>query len=312
MAKLNMVNMNTLFRKGYLLAGVIMAANMFVVNEVKAMKLSNNHQKANPTYTDDNEDIEEQTKDQKKKKRVVRNKTKKKYSEIGGGNKVREKYRRSETGLTIKNLENAINLIGGTVSSVANNYFKLWDYNPGWYRQFGCLGWRSKRFLNGVLQFEVNFNLGRGALWSIPHIINLYIIKRSKGKKKDNDFSWVGFFFSDILRGFTSMPLTFHISKFNFSISISLDSIIWWGIIDNILKLSGKKKMKEKKDKDKKALENMQEPIDMNEEKKDDKKEEKKDEGNKKEPKVEIIQKEPKPEEEKKEENNNNNNNNKS
>ena len=33
-----MANMNALFRKGYLLAGVIMAANMFVVNEVKAME----------------------------------------------------------------------------------------------------------------------------------------------------------------------------------------------------------------------------------------------------------------------------------
>ena len=32
-----MANMNILFRKGYLLAGVMMAANMFVVNEVRAM-----------------------------------------------------------------------------------------------------------------------------------------------------------------------------------------------------------------------------------------------------------------------------------
>ena len=31
--------MNALFKKGYLLAGVIMAANMFAVNEVKAMNL---------------------------------------------------------------------------------------------------------------------------------------------------------------------------------------------------------------------------------------------------------------------------------
>ena len=38
MASLNMAKVNTLFRKGYLLAGVIMAANMFVVNEVKAME----------------------------------------------------------------------------------------------------------------------------------------------------------------------------------------------------------------------------------------------------------------------------------
>ena len=257
MVKLNIANMNTLFKKGYLLAGVLISANMFVVNEVRAMKLGKNHQKANPTYTDDNKDIEEQAEDQKKKKKIVVRK------------KIREKYRRSETGLTIKNLENAINLVGGTVSSIANNYFKLWDYNPGWYRQFGCLGWRSKRFLNGVLQFEVNFNLGRGAFWSIPHIINLYIIKRSKGEKKDNDFSWVGFFFSDILRGFTSMPLTFHISKFNFSISISLDSIIWWGIIDNILKLSGKKKGK-KENKE----EGGEELIDINEKEKVEKKEE--------------------------------------
>ena len=38
MASLNMASINTLFRKGYLLAGVIVAANMFVVNEMKAMK----------------------------------------------------------------------------------------------------------------------------------------------------------------------------------------------------------------------------------------------------------------------------------
>ena len=38
MANMNMAKVSTLFRKGYLLAGVIMAANMFVVNEVKAME----------------------------------------------------------------------------------------------------------------------------------------------------------------------------------------------------------------------------------------------------------------------------------
>ena len=36
-----MANMNTLFRKGYLLAGVVMAANMFIVNEVRAMEENN-------------------------------------------------------------------------------------------------------------------------------------------------------------------------------------------------------------------------------------------------------------------------------
>jgi hypothetical protein len=218
--------------------------------------------------------------------------------------------------------ENTINLIGGTVSSVANNYFKLWDYNPGWYRQFGCLGWKSKRFLYGVLQFEVNFNLGRGAFWAIPNIIKLIMIKTSKEGKKNGNFSWTLFFFSDILRGFTSMPLTFHISKFNFSISISLDSIIWWGIIDNILKLSGKKKMEEKKDENAEELKNMQELVDMSEKKeKIDTKaeiiqEEPKPEEKKEEIKIEEKKEEPiieeKKEEEKKEDENNNNNNNKS
>ena len=302
MASLNMANMNTLFRKGYLLAGVVMAANMFVVNEVRAMK------------TNDNE---------KGKKVDLINKKKK-------GKKKGKKS--GEQGFFDKVLyyEHTINLIGGTVSSVANNYFKLWDYNPGWYRQFGCLGWKSKRFLYGVLQFEVNFNLGRGAFWAIPNIIKLIMIKTSKEGKKNGNFSWTLFFFSDILRGFTSMPLTFHISKFNFSISISLDSIIWWGIIDNILKLSGKKKVKGKKDEDEKEIGDMQEAIEMEElidtngndkdknknpkkedEKKDDKKEEKK-EDKKEEKKEEPIIEEKKEEEKKEDENNNNNNNNKS
>ena len=44
MAKLNMANMNTLFRKGYLLAGVIMAANMLFVNEMKASAKEDNEE----------------------------------------------------------------------------------------------------------------------------------------------------------------------------------------------------------------------------------------------------------------------------
>ena len=300
MASLNMANMNTLFRKGYLLAGVVMAANMFVVNEVRAMK-TNDNEKGKKVDLIDEKEVDLINKKKKGKKKG------KKSGEQGFFDKVLY-------------YENTINLIGGTVSSVANNYFKLWDYNPGWYRQFGCLGWRSKRFLSGVLQFEVNFNLGRGAFWAIPNIIKLIMIKRSKDGKKNDNFSWVGFFFSDILRGFTSMPLTFHISKFNFSISISLDSIIWWGIIDNILKLSGKKKKEEKKDENADELKNMQELVDMSEKKKEKIdleaeiiKEEAKPEEKKEEIKIEEKKEEPiieeKKEEEKKEDENNNNNN---
>ena len=81
-----------------------------------------------------------------------------------------------------------------------------------------------------MVQFEFNFNLGRGALWSFLHVINSRMKKTSEKSEKDNNFSWTSFFLKDILRGFTSMPLTFHISKFNFSISLSLDSMIWAGI----------------------------------------------------------------------------------
>ena len=51
-----MANMDTLFREVYLLVGVIMAANIFVVNEVRAM----NQQNVNETE-------EEKKKKQKKK-----------------------------------------------------------------------------------------------------------------------------------------------------------------------------------------------------------------------------------------------------
>ena len=259
MAKLNMANMNVLFKKGYILAGVIMAANMFAVNEIKASS-------SNPSINVNQQTLEQQYPPVQNPFGNTNN-----DNEKNDDNTITvEKSNKKKQGPLDKLLsgENYFNFFGTLALSGANNYFKLWDYNPGWYRQFGCLGWRSKRFLSGVLQFEVNFNLGRGALWSIPHVINLYIIKRSKRKKKYSNSSWVGFFFSDILRGFTSMPLTFHISKFNFSISISLDSIIWWGIIDNILKLSGKKKMEEKKDENAEELNNMQELVDMSEEKK--------------------------------------------
>ena len=219
-----MASINTLFRKGYLLAGVIMAANIFAVNEMKAMdKDQLNNQilqdldapSIYPSYNDSN---------------INQN--------FQGINIKGENHDSSGTQyvqLFLKKLlsQNGLNLIGGAVFSVANNYLKLWDYNPRWYRQFGCVGWRSKRFLNGVLQFEANFNLGRGIGWSIPNIILLIRVKRSRENGESVTIYWSRFFFSTILRGFTSMPLTFHIS--NFSISVSLDSIIWWGIIDNIL-----------------------------------------------------------------------------
>ena len=246
MAKLNMAKVNTLIRKGYLLAGVMMAANIFVVNEMKAME---NDEK--------NEGKEEEDKNNKKNF----------FTKTGT----------KETTIKILFRKNYINLIGGTVSSVANNYFKWWDYNSGIYRNLGCLGYRTKSFLNGILQFEVNLNVIRGILWLIPgslfffvqkgyfiykkntacsitisllffHIINN--VTENVEKEKKHHIKVMAFLLS-ILQGFVSAPLTFHLSKFNFSISISLDAILWelvgiWArkkvdrIYENMAKEAGK------------------------------------------------------------------------
>ena len=245
MAKLNMANINTLFRKGYLLAGVIMAANMFVVNETKA---SNNRGHIN---MDENTEKYEEGKD-------------KDASSL-------------ESVLNfVLSRENTINLIGGVVFSGANNYLKLWDYNAGKYLdwKFGFFGWRTKKFFD-IVQVGINLNLGRGILWLIPGTYNF--IKFCTVEKQEKVGYIVPLYFSSLvadrvstkffngdmladtivfiavflLQGFVSAPLIFHIS--NFSISISLDSIIW-GITGFFLdkgknneekKLKGEKETKE-------------------------------------------------------------------
>ena len=220
MAKLNMVKVSTLIRKGYLLAGVIMAANMFVVNEMKAMKDENNNI--------DNEKI------------------------IIPGKKDKDKDALSLEGVLnfVLSWENTINLIGGAVFSGANNYLKWCDYNPGSYWQLGCLGWRSGRHIKDIFQIGINLNLGRGILWLIPgtynftksftekdkssaYVVPLYfsclVGTRVYGFFNDNDLAGnialIGVF---LLQGLVSAPLAIHIS--NFSISISLDSMLWAGI----------------------------------------------------------------------------------
>ena len=234
MAKLNMVLKNTLFRKGYLLAVVIMAANMFAVNEMKAME-ENNKEKENITPNDNWKLI------------PVEDSNKLDY--------INKKYENASfliKGVLYRVLssENYINLIGGVISSVANNYLKWWDYNPGKYSKLGCLGWRSGRLIKDIFQFDINLNLGRGAFWLVPGIIDFFIPDENR-ENKFLDIMCTSFnvrmiifinFKSEIittlslisqtavflLQGFVSVPLAIHIS--NFSISISLDSILWAGI----------------------------------------------------------------------------------
>ena len=236
----NMASVNTLIREGYLLAGVLMAANMFVGNEMRASDTL-------PTENDFKNNKELNINDSNPD---LKNINGKKTEKIETGAQKNGDVPGTIIFVKVLSHENIINLFGGLAFSCVNNYFKWWDYNPGVYRQFGCLGWKSKRFLYGVLQFEVNFNLGRGALWSIPNIVTLIRIKtseksESEESKKDGNFSLICFFFISILRGFTSMPFTFHISKFNFSISISIDSIIWMGIC-KISELKDEKYMEKK------------------------------------------------------------------
>ena len=233
--------MNTLFRKGYLLAGVMMAANMFVVNEVKAMNNKEN-----------NMDTEEEE-------------IKYNIEYQGTENEEHSLNNTEENDLSFKkkclsfvgwvlyyslSYENYINLIGGVVFSCANNYLKLWDYNAGSYcnLRIGCLGWRSGRLID-IFQIDINLNLGRGVLWliatcffsseylrrrnTIDYIPNTAaVIMKSWNiiEAKEDNFAarCILFLFLSSFQGFASMPLAIHIS--NFSISISFDSILWGGI----------------------------------------------------------------------------------
>ena len=236
MVKLNMANMNTLFKKGYLLAGVMMAANMFVVNEVKASETGDLSGQGGEIATEEQfqnkENLTTEKAEEKKENLNIKEDKKGDQKKQGPLDK-------------LLSLENYFNLFGTLALSGINNYFKWWDYNAGGYctLRIGCLGWRTKKFFD-IVQLDFNLNLGRGAFWAIPHIIkfrrsltktkiqgNTEDEQKEEGeiKSASNVSPWVSFLFKGILRGFVSAPLTFHI--YNFSISISLDSILWEFVI---------------------------------------------------------------------------------
>jgi len=228
MVKLNMANMNTLFRKGYLLAGVLMAANMFAVNEIKA---------SSPGLSFDLNRLENQQNPQEQ-------------NPLFTGKKEGEDNKKQSSLDKLLSWENYFNFFGTLALSGANNYFKWWDYNAGSYcnLRIGCLGWRTKKFFD-IVQLDFNLNLWRGIGWSIPHFIkfrqsltktkiqdNLENKQNEEGgiKSVSNASPWASFLFKDILRGFVSVPLTLHIS--NFSISISIDAILWEFVIGKFFK----------------------------------------------------------------------------
>ena len=267
MASLNMAKVNTLFRKGYLLAGVIIAANMFTMNEVKASIASSGYIGGQTETEIKNQQESSQKSDPNTQKIKFQD-----SSDIPAPQPKQEIFGSLLFGLLSH--ENLINFFGGLFFSVANNYLNLWDYNPGLYcnLRIGCLGLRSKRFLNGMLQFEGNLNLIRGTLWLIPGVIDFvwYFIKERRAntntaalimrkilKQVNGNETKFGFFYSIffLVQGFVSIPLTLHFSKF--SISISLDSLIW-GLTGMILEkkvlagvpIEGAEKKDDKNDKD--------------------------------------------------------------
>ena len=217
MVKLNMANMNALFKKRYLLAGVVMAANMLVGNEMKATE---------------NVKKEEEDGNRKQKNFFTHDSSK-------------------DTTKYILFRENYVNFFGTLALSGFNNYLKWWDYNPGTYCKFVWFGWRSKKLLNDIFQFEVNLNVIRGVLWLIPGylfffvqqgyfiytqntacsltISSLFTLARNNRKGRleiTNEFLMKVIAFPlFILQGFISAPLTLHLSIF--SIAISLDAILW-------------------------------------------------------------------------------------
>ena len=233
-----MAKVSTLFKKGYLLTGMIMAANMFVVNEMKAMN-SPYDKKDGLMATEEKE--QNFGKEEKKKKKNNNNK--------------KNFFTQDSTKDTTMNIlfwENYFNSFFTLALSGFNNYFKWWDYNAGGYcnLRIGYLGWRTKKFFD-IVQLDFNLNLGRGALWLIPGYLFFFIQGGCSRYKYETACSFViSLQFSPtryddtseirikkhfrrkviafslfILQGFISAPLTFHI--FNFSISISLDSIFW-------------------------------------------------------------------------------------
>ena len=263
--------MNALLKKGYLLAVVVIVANMFIGNEMKAM----NKDSGGPD-TQETKDRWQFPSTNNFLKSIDINKIdnindfQKKGKE--GGNQVvpgaQPKQKFFDSLLSnLLSYENSINLIGGALFSVANNYLKLWDYNPGgyWNLRIGCLGLRSKRLLNGLLQLEVNFNLGRGAFWLFPGGYNFIKAYTTREEGRSEDYLeplYISFLVGNnsiknksrglitlivvfLLQGFVSIPLTLHFSKF--SISISLDSLIW-GITGMILELKAKKRIEKERE----------------------------------------------------------------
>ena len=256
MANINMANVNMLIEKCYLLAGMVIAANMFIMNEVKAM--------------DEKNIQEEYIKKIKEKDAAEYNKAKEKLEKIYCGPCKYIGY--------LLQWKNTINTVGGALFTSANGLYNFYENKQGSYFDMVFAGWNSKPFAKGYLQFCPNSNSGRAIFWAImwlvqdcllsshndkptnellkamdesqeeknktarnlirsyrlrfyeytPNIIRNKILIKLKWHN-NNKHPFLGkflFLFIKLFQDMVSLPLIINFTS-RFSISIALDSIIW-------------------------------------------------------------------------------------
>lgn len=236
-----MASVNMVIRKGYLLAEVVMAANMLVVNEMKAMK------------EETNENNEE------------KNQNNKQFDEVGDGEKINIDFyfAKCEYIGFLTMWKNTINLVGEALFTFANGLYNFYDNKPSFYFDYYFAGWNSNPFAKGYLQFCPNINFGRGIFWLVMGYLTTYLLnsyceeirngttnKNARhnvtayfitfkdytpwaiGSKLCNIMQMEGnnlyfiYHFIRLLQNFVSIPLIINFTS-KFTISIAFDSIIW-------------------------------------------------------------------------------------
>ena len=269
-----MVKVSTLIRKGYLLAGVLMAANMFVVNEVKASEDPSEKKKEEEKDTDSQKDNTEEDNVQTEQKIEIEN-----SFYIGPC-----KY----IGFLLQ-WENTINLVGGALFTFANGLYNFYENKPSFYSDYLFAGWNSNPFARGYLQFCPNINLGRGIFWLVMYYAQTKLMHTSykiiketlvnekvqeevasnfakgylfylfgeytpfvignklvENMKCANRFKFYVFIQSllRLVQNFVSVPLIIHLTS-KFTISIAFDAIMWMVVTHFVIDDGSKNQIKD-------------------------------------------------------------------
>ena len=265
-----MAKVNTLFSKVYLLAGVMMAANMYIVNEMRATDQMDSEEKKNQEIS------------------ILNNQE----NATGENINIKDVFYIGPCkyiGFMLQ-WKNTINFVGGTLFTFANGLYNFYENKPSFYFDWLFAGWNSNPFAKGYLQFCPNINLGRGIFWLVmfytqdnlmhPYYIKIIKFLLGKGVKNEkaiNYFVQSYFFvlFSEytpfvignnlvknmqkdnrkknykfiylsliLLQNFVSVPLLINLTS-KFTISIAFDSIMWMVVTHFVISDKREKKEKE-------------------------------------------------------------------